>query len=117
MRASCQGRSARCAPGLSARTPWARPRDNPTAIPTASIKMLPDFLLIGRQHTCAEGSPPAAVSTSRVHPQPDLGVHGFAPLAYFEVQLRDGAVGVAQGGDHIARRDPVADRLVENLGM
>src|ERR1700675_2629492 len=53
----------------------------------------------------------------RIRLQPILGVHGFAALAYFKIQLRGGAAGVAQGGDHVARSDPVAHRFVENLGV
>src|SRR5260370_23263861 len=49
--------------------------------------------------------------------EPELRIDGLAPFAYFKIELRLGPLGIAQGGDHIAGLDLVADRLVEHLGM
>src|ERR1700719_4622556 len=138
MRASCQGRSAPRAVGLSARTPCAKPSDRPMAMPTASSKAFEDFLIIRSGSIRAEaiGRQPRlggielkgiAAAGIRAHAeysdrlgvclQPGLGIDRLSPLPYFEVKLRIDAVRIAQGGDHVSGRDPVPHGLVEHLGV
>src|SRR6266436_7907493 len=49
--------------------------------------------------------------------QPNLGILRRTPLANFEIELRSSTAGLAQAGDHIAGRHPVADGLVEYFGV
>src|ERR1700722_4124780 len=49
--------------------------------------------------------------------QPNLRVRGGSSLANFEVELRSSTAGLAEAGDHIAGRYPVADGLVEYFGV
>src|SRR5271168_2844168 len=114
MRASCQGRSAP-RPGLSAMTPCASPSDRPMAMPMVSTRKLPGFLIISVAAYVRRRRAASRRLRLRFRPKPDLGVDGFAALADLEIKLRLGAVAIVQGGDHIARRHPVADGLIEDL--
>src|SRR5207247_1122737 len=136
MRASAQGRSWPRPAGLSARAPPASAIDIPIDAPIAVHNRLRVFFSItpgsirppGR---CRQGGGaslsitpgnitllrgPDGARSGRLL-QPNLGILGRTSLANFEIELRGSTAGLAESGDHVAGRHPVADGFVEYFGV